>query len=545
MARYTLTPDKTTASSKTINALKRRANFWSPSRFLGASLRFPGASLRSIRWSSSVHNYERWSRDKTFVGIDLHGCDLHAATLSNLNLAAANLSEADLTLANVHWCCFDGATLNEAKLNGANFFGCSFKGSHIVKATFDDATLAFCDLSDADLSECHFMHTFLRATSMTGTILKAARLGGASLNDIDISVADDSILDTNPYPGVYLSSRSLRLTAEGLRIRPIEYAERFLDWISYAGEPEEILNMMRGWIRSTTGFHTAFISYSRSDREIATRIYAALKRLGIRCWLDEMDLIPGNALDETIRAAINKWDRMIVCCSKASLRPDCWVSREIDIAVEKAQQYGGSVSLIIPVLLDNTLVERDLDGQFIPLREMAGADFRGWSEDEGVFDRGMIRLEESLRKKIDHVVGPESTQDQHELSEHDFLSDAVRAILEHLRTFSEGNQHSPSPVTGVQIKEHGGSYPVQTEGTFHGYPFYFRARWGTWTFTLVEKNELPSAPVSGNQLIELDGEIPGGNERTGKMDDEDVAKILAKCFLECRKRLHLPQLVVD
>ena len=41
-------------------------------------------------------------------------------------------------------------------------------------------------------------------------------------------------------------------------------------------------------------FYSCFISYSHSDKSFARRLHDALQGRGIRCWLDEHDILPGD-----------------------------------------------------------------------------------------------------------------------------------------------------------------------------------------------------------------------------------------------------------
>jgi hypothetical protein len=66
-------------------------------------------------------------------------------------------------------------------------------------------------------------------------------------------------------------------------------------------------------------FYSVFISYSHEDKSFARRLYNELQGHGIRCWLDEHQLLPGDDIYEQVDHGIRLWDKILLCCSKHSL----------------------------------------------------------------------------------------------------------------------------------------------------------------------------------------------------------------------------------
>jgi hypothetical protein len=66
-------------------------------------------------------------------------------------------------------------------------------------------------------------------------------------------------------------------------------------------------------------FYLCFISYNHTDKAFARRLYDALQGRGIRCWLDEKQLLPGDDIYDQVDRGIRLWDKVLLCCSKASL----------------------------------------------------------------------------------------------------------------------------------------------------------------------------------------------------------------------------------
>lgn len=68
--------------------------------------------------------------------------------------------------------------------------------------------------------------------------------------------------------------------------------------------------------------------------------------------------------------------------------------------------------------------------------------------------------------------------------------------------------------------------PTQYEGEIDGNPFYFRARWGWWTLTVVRPGENPVCPADPiNKLVyqaEREIDESDGSGFNGYMDHQSV-----------------------
>jgi hypothetical protein len=103
-----------------------------------------------------------------------------------------------------------------------------------------------------------------------------------------------------------------------------------------AGVPDAMITYARSLVEHPFEFYSCFISYSHTDQSFARRLHDQLQGRGIRCWLDEHQMLPGDDIYEQIDRGIRFWDKVLLCCSQASLT-SWWVDSEINKAFEKEQ----------------------------------------------------------------------------------------------------------------------------------------------------------------------------------------------------------------
>jgi len=306
----------------------------------------------------------------------LYGVDLNGAILCNANLKGANLCNANLA---------------NADLRGANL-----KGADLMLADLSEA-----DMRYADLSETHIKWTNLTRAKLEEIRLHKARFCQAILADVNLGEVYglEEIIHNGPSS----------ICIDTLYRSRGRIPEVFLRG---AGVPELFVQHVKSLTMNPIEFYSCFISYSHEDKYFARRLHDQLQMRGIRCWLDEHQMLPGDDLMDQVDRGIKHWDKVLLCCSQNSLK-SWWVDNEISSAFAKEQvlmkDRGKKILSLIPLNLDGYIFqEHCATSKKQQILTRLAADFRDWETNNQKFEDQFELVIKSLQTSNGREIPPVS-----------------------------------------------------------------------------------------------------------------------------------------
>ena len=113
-------------------------------------------------------------------------------------------------------------------------------------------------------------------------------------------------------------------------------------------------NQMRAALVGQQKAPRVFLAHAAEDKRSVRELYERLAAQGVLPWLDEVDLLPGQAWQTEIRQAINQSDAVLACLSRNSVYKKGYVQKEFRLALSAYAAKPAGTIYLIPVKLDDT-----------------------------------------------------------------------------------------------------------------------------------------------------------------------------------------------
>jgi len=345
------------------------------------------------RLASAEYGMGRWNlwrEENPHVLPDFQEADFWHENISLFDFSSANLSGADLRCVNLCNADLTNANLSNAKLGLARLRGATLTGANLRNADLHAADLQFAGLENAQLCSANLKHANLTMANLAKANFDQSTLGFTIFgsNDLDEAIGLDAVV--HEYRSVIGLDTFYR---SGNRI-----PESFLRG---CGVKEEFIQYLPSFLNEPILHFSCFISYSHEDKAFARLLHDRLQGQGIRCWLDEHQLLPGDDIHDRIDQGIRLWDKVLLCASKSSLT-SWWVDGEINRAFQKEvaimKESGRKVLALIPLNLDGFLFSDDYQsGKKAEIKSRIAANFVRWEKDHALFDGELEKVIRALR----------------------------------------------------------------------------------------------------------------------------------------------------
>jgi hypothetical protein len=120
---------------------------------------------------------------------------------------------------------------------------------------------------------------------------------------------------------------------------------------------EAIVQRLRAQPPSPSRASSVFLSYSRTDAEVADKLDKALRTAGIKVWFDQRSLVAGQEWKLEVRKAISEAALFLTLLSERSVPKRGFFQSELKFALSVADEIPAGEIFIVPVALSYKVLE--------------------------------------------------------------------------------------------------------------------------------------------------------------------------------------------
>lgn len=239
-----------------------------------------------------VEVWNAWREDYPDVVPDLRNSLLGGANLKGARLDRAGFNRAILSHCNLQEARLRGASLQSTILNMSNLDGANLDGAFLRGARLNGASLDGVSLNRASFRRVRLNRTVLANIDFSSTVDLGTCVHGAPS-----IINNQTLTRSGPLPLALLRGCGLSdWEIEATKLHQQGLSEHELTTIAY--------NIVSIRSANPIDYYSCFISYSHADQAFARELHDALQERGIRCWLDERQLLPGDNIYDQVDRGI-------------------------------------------------------------------------------------------------------------------------------------------------------------------------------------------------------------------------------------------------
>ena len=192
-----------------------------------------------------------------------------------------------------------------------------------------------------------------------------------------------------------------------------------------------------------------FLSYAKEDKDFILECYEELKRKNFEPWMDEHDLLPGQAWDNCLKANMKDTDVVLIFMSSRSVSKIGYVQKEWNYFIDKRREFPENFIYLIPIQLDQCSVPSLISSEIQFINIDRNLNSKAWNKvlrsiELASEQRNIIRINEDTSIDV-RVEAKEISEKLNSLTGYEF-NGTYPVVIDALNRFTEVNKLNESLV---------------------------------------------------------------------------------------------------